>query len=581
MNRNPGTCFLALLAVALLLAPAAVQAAKAPSHNDHLRLSPPDAEALAYYQGDMRVSAKTGAPIALYGLRIPMAADTPEAMASQYLNEAADLLRIPPFLDGLSHHATRSSKAGHTVRFRQHYQGIPVMNSEVTVTISPWNEVNYVLNGFKPDVQLASTTPSVSASTARAIVIESLGLEEPFSFEDVGLRVYDDNGTWKLVQRVEIVPRTAPFGNFVGLVDALSGDTLRLWDTSHYGAVNGTGSVFDPDPLSSAQATYGDTGFVDGGDATTPQLDGETFTRNLLDIDETGGTHTLIGPYAAIVDTEAPFNGLYGQGSSSFAANRSDDLFEAVNTYYHIDTVMRYINVDLGITIAPFQYSGGARFDPHGLNGADNSHYTGGNGVVAFGEGCVDDAEDADVVVHELGHALHDWVTNGGLSQVNGLSEGIGDFVAQSYSRDFGHWTMADPEYDWVFHWDGHNVCWGGRRTDYGATYPGGLVGQVHADGQIWSTCMMTIWDDIGRDLTEAAHWEGIGMTNGSSNQNDAASAVMQAAINMGYSLSDQQAIFDNFSDCGYTVPGVSVPAFFADGFESGNTSAWDAVATP
>ena len=41
---------------------------------------------------------------------------------------------------------------------------------------------------------------------------------------------------------------------------------------------------------------------------------------------------------------------------------------------------------------------------PHGFNGADNSSYSPGTGRLQFGEGGVDDAEDSDVVHHELGH---------------------------------------------------------------------------------------------------------------------------------------------------------------------------------
>jgi len=89
------------------------------------------------------------------------------------------------------------------------------------------------------------------------------------------------------------------------------------------------------------------------------------------------------------------------------------------------------------------------------LDGDDNSYYS--NGRLVFGEGGVDDAEDADVVLHELGHGLHDWLTNGSLSQVQGLSEGCGDYWAQSYSRSLGQWPLSAPAYNWMFSWDGHN----------------------------------------------------------------------------------------------------------------------------
>ena len=174
------------------------------------------------------------------------------------------------------------------------------------------------------------------------------------------------------------------------------------------------------------------------------------------------------------MDTEAPFLGLFTQASNNFNSTRSPQLFEAANTYYHIDRYMRYINTappaGLGLTVVPSQYVGGVRFDPHGLNGADNSHYTPATGVVAFGEGGVDDDEDADVIIHELGHGLHDWVATGALSQVNGLSEGTGDYFAQSYSRAYGNVPSANPAWHWVFSWDGHNPFWAGRTTNYAAT---------------------------------------------------------------------------------------------------------------
>jgi hypothetical protein len=278
-------------------------------------------------------------------------------------------------------------------------------------------------------------------------------------------------------------------------------------------------------------------------------------TVTLLDINFTGSMYELVGPYAEIVDFESPNNGLFSQASSNFNFSRDDDAFEAVNCYYHVDGSMRYINDTLNITLMPFQYSGGVKYDPSGLNGADNSHYLGGSGQISFGEGGVDDAEDADVVLHELGHGIHDWLTAGNLSQVNGLSEGSGDYWATSYSRDLGQWLPADAEYNWMFSWDGHNPFWNGRITNYTALYPGGLTGQIHTDGQIWATTLMRVYDIIGREKVDKAFLEGLGMTGSSTNQEDAAIAVRQAAIDMGYSCSDVDVFTQEFTATGYVMP--------------------------
>ncbi len=559
-----------------LLMPAA-QGAKAPQGESLSAWS--SAPEPSFRRGNLRIDAETGVPLALYHVGYEVSSDTPEAMARQYLRDNAGLLHLGAHgLSGpeeLVHHATRESGAGVTVRFHQYFQKVPVYDSEVAVTINHDNVVTFVMNGFKSDIELASISPSLSLAAARTTVVETLGVEGSLNYDRTSAMIFRHEGEWRLALVVRVVPSTFPIGDWEGFVDAHSGELLRLWDRSLY--VDGTGNVFDPDPLSSAGVTYGTAGYVDGSDADTAELDAELSNMTLLDITDTAGNFSLVGPWAEIRDTESPFKGLFSQPSSAFTFTRTADGFEAAHTYFHIDNIMRYLNVTLGLTIEPFQYSGGARFDPHGLGGADNSHYIGATGEVAFGEGGVDDAEDADVVIHELGHALHDWVTSGGLSQVNGLSEGIGDFVASSYSRSLGHWTPADPQYFWVFDWDGHNPFWGGRITNYGAVWPGGLVNQVHTDGQIWASCMMRIWDAIGRDQTERAHWTGIGMTSSGTNQQDAAIAVLQAATDMAFPFSELDAMATIFQSCGYGVTSPS-SAFFADGFETGDTTGWTAT---
>ncbi len=224
---------------------------------------------------------------------------------------------------------------------------------------------------------------------------------------------------------------------------------------------------------------------------------------------------------------------------------------------------MRWINNSLGFTLTPYQYVGGVRFDPHGLNGDDNSHYLTSTGSIAFGDGGVDDAEDLGVVLHELGHGIHDWITNGGLSQVEGLSEGSCDYWCTSYIRSTGYWTPAYPAYNWVFIWDGHNPFWAGRITNYTAHYPEGLAGSIHTDGQMWASSLMSIYDLIGRTPTDTDFLEALSMTNGSSGQVDAANAFI-AADQLLYSGSHLAQIIPVFVARGY-ITGPITPDFTAN----------------
>jgi Zn-dependent metalloprotease len=536
--------------------------------------------------GDIRISTETGQAISWYNLNAATIPGTTEEKARDFLRNNLEILRLDDEnLQDLQLQKVRTSQAGTTVRFQQVYQSIPVYKATLAINISPKDQVVFLMNSYRPGIDNLNVEPVISASTARSIGYDYLSPAAPFSFESNRLVVYSNKGSHRLAYEVIVAPQS-PTGEWEILVDAHTGQIFKVVDRALYYAhgdsgeeseetnntpeeypacdhaaalpppapVNGVGNVFNPDPLSSAGQTYAGQ-YVDNNDNNNASLTAELFNFTLRDIDLTAGTHSLRGPYAEIQDFENPNRGLFSQASSVFNYNRQQNAFEAVNCYYFIDMSMRYINDTLMCNIMPFQYTTGVRVDPHGLNGADNSHYLGGSGRVAFGEGGVDDAEDVDVVLHELGHGIHDWVTGGNLSQVNGLSEGSGDYWAASYSRSLNQWASTDPQYFWVFDWDGHNPFWNGRRTDYPNTYPGGLVGQIHTDGQIWSTCLMRIWNAIGRTQMDKAFLEGLGMTNGSTNQQDAAIAVRQAAINMNYPISEINTMTTILTSCGYILP--------------------------
>ncbi len=567
---------LALIIYLTFLILSNVIAQKAPEVSN-LEILPEEAVDVHFFKDNMRINERTGHPIALYQVNFPTAGDDYIEKAKSYLRANYKRLGLQHAdLRDLKHHATRSTNAGTVVRFRQHINDVPVNKGELTVSMDPNNMVQMVMNSYETDVKWEDTSPRIASDIALASAMSHINPERLIAPAKNNLMIYTSRSMTRLAYDVVLVS-DSPVGDWHVYVDALSGEIFKVEDMAYNCGhnhsdpkdkhaccnhdkqsasvpVDGSGMVFDPDPLSSNMVAYGGN-YVDNGDNTNTDLDNSRFNVTLRDIDLTAGTYTLIGPWAEIVDSESPNNGLYGQATSTFNFNRMQDGFEAVNCYYHIDYLMRYINDTLGCSISPYQYSGGVRFDPHGLGGADNSHYITSTGQVAFGEGGVDDAEDSDVVHHELGHGLHDWVTSGGLSQVNGLSEGCGDYIAQSYNRAVGSWDPSDPAYHWVFNWDGHNPFWNGRITNYTATYPGGLVGQIHTDGQIWSTCCMGLWDAIGQQRMDKIFYEGLGMTNGSSSQDDAANAVYQAALNLSYTSAEISAIHAGFTSTGYTLP--------------------------
>ncbi|MES2748192.1 MAG: T9SS type A sorting domain-containing protein [Bacteroidota bacterium] len=504
-----------------------------------------------------------------------------EADARKWIKANESELKIQPF-HTFQLSFVRNGLAGETLRFQQMLNNVPVYQSEIVINFSPSNELVYSSNSYDSTIENIVTNPSISKEVALNKSKETLKVDGVYTVAENKLIVAKFNDQTKLAYRVVTNPLNGN-ASWEVMVDAQSGAILSTKDVAFYhnheknpkkdkenkknkpaaktvtaaplAFVTGTAMVYLSDPLSFAAVAYGTAGYVDGSDANTTQLAAARTAVTLPEIDLTAGVYKLKSSYVEITDFEAPTTGLFTQATSAFNFTRDNNAFEAANVFYQLDKSMRYINQTLGIACIPNSNGGILRFDPSGLNQADNSHFLSGTDQISFGEGCVDDAEDSDVIWHELGHGLHDWMTNGGLSQVNGLSEGSGDYWAQSYSRSLNQWTPADAAYHYMFSWDGHNTCWGGRTTDYGATYPGGLVGQIHSDGQIWATVLMRIWDGIGREKTDKAFLEGLALTNSSTNQQNAAIAVRQAAINMNYPCADIMTMTQEFTATGYTMP--------------------------
>lgn len=496
--------------------------------------------------------------------------------AKQWVKDNAKTLGLPEY-SNVNLSFSRSGNSGETFRFQQYINDVPVFQSEIIVHYNKEGKVSYSTNeNLKKEVSKIDTVPTFPVAEAIQKAHVASKTKGEITLEENKLYVYvTESGETKLVYRVLTKSFEHP-GTWESIIDAKNGSVISVKDIAFYHHaknkdpkqpkqdstkidsqkktfVTGNGYIFNPDPLSKMQVAYGGQ-YVDNNDATNASLDAARSLVAIPELELTGGMYKLKGSYVSIKEIEAPATGLFTQASNQFLFNRNQQGFEAVNAYWHLDNSLRYVNETLNIVCKPLTNGGILMFDPHGLNGDDNSYYS--NGQLVFGEGCIDDAEDADVVLHELGHGLHDWITNGNLSQVQGLSEGSGDYWAQSYSRSLNQWPSSAPAYNWMFSWDGHNECWGGRITNYTVLYPGS--GAIHTRGQIWASALMRIYDKIGKEKTDRAFFEGLAMTGSNTNQKDAATAVRQAAIDMlgqfGYSCADINTMTLEFNAAGYTL---------------------------
>jgi Zn-dependent metalloprotease len=464
------------------------------------------------------------------------------------------------------------------VRLEQKVNGLPVYGSSIAITINKNSKITFVasntITGIDFDKKFISNNKSkLTKEQAVSIANSYLGFKE-LKFNKADLVFYKEQSgnqyeTWK----VRVSPKGEKASEWELLIDSSSGKILRAEDKLR--RIEGKGMVYKPDPVTAAHHVYGDKGFVDNTDSPTssntsqmpkdsPVLTAARSSVTLKDISLSNGKYILESKYAKCDDSEQPKdNACPAEVKAEFNYTRLNKYFDAVTAFYAIDTYMRYVNETLNVKVMPYQYKTGVNYDPHGLNGDDNSHYSEGSGKMAMGQGGVDDAEDSMVVIHELGHGIHDWITHGnaGNSSEDGIGEGTGDYLASGYVRDLPEntWKPTDPQYNWVMRWDGHNPFWPGRVSNWniGRKYPSDVVntGDSHKSGQYWSSCNLVARDKIGGVAMDKAFLNGLSKTIEATSQVGAAQAIINAAKDMNYTKDQINAIAYAYNTaCTYNV---------------------------
>lgn len=474
-----------------------------------------------------------------------------EEIARSYLKEKAEQFGMDKNIETLKTLITKRTPGGSHVFFDQVINGVPVYGSRVVVTINKKNEVTFIASEYRPSISLKNNSPSISSDKAISIAKDYLNITgKMLGKERAELMLFEskDRGA-ELAWRVSL-PTMQPMGDWEVFVNAIDARIIHVKDRMMYD--DGQGMIWDPDPLTTAGVEYGGV-YQDNNDNDVTELNAERVSVTLRDLTFEGGVYKLKGPYAKLVDHESPSDNFPElTDPNGFNYTRSQQEFEDVMVYYHIDRSTRRL-LALGYS-DPAQMEFEA--DPHGLSGDDNSHYVPSENYVAFGEGGVDDAEDADIIWHEHAHSFQTNLT-GGMSytgETMSLQEGCSDYWAVSYSR-----YINDYNWGYVFNWDGHNPFWNGRRCDLDWVYPDDYV-SGHDGGQIWSSALMDIWADLGRDLTDELFIEAHYIWGYSPGMEDGAEAYIQADENL-YDGAHLGVIVEHFDAHGLVDKNDYVPS--------------------
>ncbi len=452
----------------------------------------------------------------------------------------------------------QSGLGGVRTRYQQMLLGLPVYESNISVNQSNSGEVQALYSNYSA-LTGDTATPTVTQAQAEGVAIAAAGIQStrlPTTAELVFYPLADGTATlaWKLV-----VFSDAPLGDFLTLVGATSGKLLSQENRIAFDT--GSGLVYSPNPMQ----TSGDLGLSDNVDNTSAALDNGRVAVTLLGLDP--GVGTLKGEY---VDLVSLAGGLAvadaNEVSRIYNYDRSDDRFEQVTIYHSIDSIQRYFH-SLGFDDDTGAINGIRDFPTLAQahwNTADQSFYSTGDNAVHFGDGGVDDGEDADIVAHEYGHAVqHDQNSCWGGGEMGAMGEGFGDYLAASFYNDDGNAAYQSANAACVGEWDSTSYsstsppCL--RRVDKTKTHPADLTGAVHADGEIWSAALWNLRTAAGGTATDQMVLESHFNVPCNATMNDAANEVIQADANLNGGI-HEAAIRQAFCDRGILNGAECIP---------------------
>jgi subtilisin-like proprotein convertase family protein len=375
--------------------------------------------------------------------------------------------------------------------YTQYIDGLPVDGAARVESIG--------LDGRVRVEERAARAPLAAAAKKPAIAAPA---------KDARLVYLDVDGDARLAWRYETSDR------FAHWVDAATGETLRVeqlfWTVQ--------ARVFDVNPV----AKLNDPSLRDDNNLPTAV---PPNAYDVVQLDQLNVSGPLGGPYAVIVDAEGPPVPPVTVGQQ-LLFQRGEPAFEDVNAYFQIDRSLRNLQF-LGYFGARRIIDYPIPIDAHAANGADNSYYipsaVAGRGTLFFGEGGTDDAEDSDLMLHELGHAIQDWIAPGtfggaSASESRAMGEGFGDYWSFSSTYDATVRSGRDPFC--IADWD--TRCAGDdpsqqcgyppgvdclRRVDSAKTMSSFIqsetAGTEHRNGEIWSAVLAEIFLKLGKRTTD------------------------------------------------------------------------------
>lgn len=471
-----------------------------------------------------------GTPKEVWGFRAPEAGPRPIDAARAFLSANAGLFGLADGLRGLRFQKRIESLGAHHVIFQQIHANRRVHRAYVTAHMDRARRVFLAKNRAAPAALLPPDSAfrlDVGSAIDRAIgalprhrnasAVKVLDTEDMWFPE--GKRIH---AAWRIR-----IARQRPAEEWIVYVNARSGGTLSLYD--NLSAATGRALVFDPSPVIA----------LDGHEVLlTPGRRVRRVPRNAyraVSLRGLSGNGFLDGSRV----TTRPTDERRRVHSPNHRFELESDAigFEEVMAYYHIDTAIRYLEA-LGYRGTRKIFRRPVEVNVNGTR-EDNSWYSPWLKRLTFGTGAIDDAEDAETILHELGHAIQDAICPdfGQSKEAAAMGEGFGDYFAASFFADRKPERYATT----VMAWDGLLIgleegsdppCL--RRLDGDLTFDDFRVrGDEHENGRIWSATLWDIRCALGRTLADTLILESHFQLDGFTTFARGARAIIDADANL------------------------------------------------
>lgn len=435
----------------------------------------------------------TKTPKAIFGKITNPLGEVSEKTALEFLSKNKELFKFSNDLSDLTLVGSTETPTGKHFSFKQNYNGVyEVYKGQVGVHFNQKAEIIAINNTYIPNIALDLTAAVISQETAKtlakAILKQSKSIQVGETNINIGTSpiVYIHSQSTHLAWRVVI---STPNNTWETFIDAQNKEILLedLIDLNQY-FVEGKGKIFNVNPVVATRNCR-----IDPNNIPPDAYKENVLLKGLL------GTGFLEGEYASSQKTSRRIR----RPNNDFVFLHDKDGFLETMAYFYIDYTQRYIQETLGfnnVNNRPIEFNAK-------LSNALGSFYDPNTKTLSFGSGEKPAAKDAEIIVHEYGHAILDNQIPGfGLrGESKAIIEGFGDYLAASlcshFSGGFGDACIGE--------WDANTIrcrqtplCL--RRLDTNKIYPNDYnENSPHSSGEIWSSTLWEISKLIGKINTD------------------------------------------------------------------------------